>query len=562
VDSHSVFDNREESESGSLDWLYRTANSLHFRTRAGFVASELLFEEGDCLDLFVLAESERILRNYPFLAEVDVYAVPQADGTAHVVVDTEDEWTTQISIAGSFEDGLHLRSLGVLEENLFGRGVFVSASLRRQDERRELGGEIRTPRLLGTRWDARMKYGTTREGLFREGGLAYPFVGEVGRIAAQAVWSDREDLFGYLIGQGAESEAPVHLLIPFRSEITSGAVAVRLGRPGNLTMFGFGVVRNERHFPEPYAKAEVAQDSKFDDATPAPPELVDEVIGQLTGRTTDRLVFMFGQRNVQFVRRAGLDALRGAQDVRVGFEAAVTLGRSASVLGGLDEAGSDDLYTRLHLFGGAERGPWVLASAATVESRKVSEEEAAGAPWRDTLGKFDAFAYWQPEFAPAHTVLARASGAGGWHTDGPFQLTLGGATGVRGYRPSRLPGAIRSVVTVEDRIAVDWPLTEVMDFGFSVFADAGRMWGGSVPFGVDTGWRSAIGAGIRLGFPEGSRSVIRLDIASAIDGGFRSPVFRMVVGEPLGLAAGFAVRQLDRSFGLPIGTDVLGRPWR
>ena len=53
----------------------------------------------------VLAESERILRDYDFISEVDIYPVEMPDGDVHVVVDTEDEWTTKFTARVDLDEG-------------------------------------------------------------------------------------------------------------------------------------------------------------------------------------------------------------------------------------------------------------------------------------------------------------------------------------------------------------------------------------------------------------------------------------------------------------------------
>ena len=44
-----------------LAWAYRAMNLLHVRTQPSFIRRELLFEEGDCWDDFLVTESERLL---------------------------------------------------------------------------------------------------------------------------------------------------------------------------------------------------------------------------------------------------------------------------------------------------------------------------------------------------------------------------------------------------------------------------------------------------------------------------------------------------------------------
>jgi hypothetical protein len=96
----------------------------------------------------------------------------------------------------------------------------------------------------------------------------------------------------------------------------------------------------------------------------------------------------------------------------------------------------------------------------------------------------------------------------------------------------------------EDRIVLGWPRISGVDLGMTVFADAGRMWAGDVPFGVSSKWKRAVGFGLRIGLPEGTRNVWRPDIVFPLDGG--PPTFRITF-ELNKFRNGFFTPQLARS---------------
>ena len=165
--------------------------------------------------------------------------------------------------------------------------------------------------------------------------------------------------------------------------------------------------------------------------------------------------------------------------------------------------------------------------------------------------------YWQPRDWPRHTFFARVAGAGGWQVTQPYQLTLGGAGSVRGYNVNDFPGGRRVVFSAEDRVYLGWPWPNLFDLGMTLFADVGSSWAGDVPYGVDTGWRGTLGGGLRLGFPAGTRGVVRLDLAWPVEGeGLGSPIFRVQFGDPLGFLLGRADRQLSRSLRMAVGPDL------
>src|SRR4029078_9771625 len=69
----------------------RIARSIHATTRPDVIRRFLLLREGERCNELRRAESERILRAPPFLADASVVAVPNADGSVDLVVRTADE---------------------------------------------------------------------------------------------------------------------------------------------------------------------------------------------------------------------------------------------------------------------------------------------------------------------------------------------------------------------------------------------------------------------------------------------------------------------------------------
>ena len=83
---------------------------------------------------------------------------------------------------------------------------------------------------------------------------------------------------------------------------------------------------------------------------------------------------------------------------------------------------------------------------------------------------------------------------------------------MRAYNEDAYPGARRLLLTLEQRTPMPGWSTGLADLGFAFFADAGRVTGGDVPYGVDSGWKAGVGAGLRIGMPSGAQNVIRLDL--------------------------------------------------
>ena len=164
IDNHSIFDTSDPALNPRFRWAYSLANRLHVRTKKEFINRELLLDRGDCFDPVLLEESARLLRAYDFIARADVYGVPQEDGSHHVVVDTEDEWTTQIEVQFDASGGLEFEQLEVREENILGTGQAATFFYHSMDATRAYGLGYETPQLFRTRWDLGLEAGKTRAG--------------------------------------------------------------------------------------------------------------------------------------------------------------------------------------------------------------------------------------------------------------------------------------------------------------------------------------------------------------------------------------------------------------
>ena len=557
VNSHPVFDTSDLDGDRAFPWIYDFANGFHMETDESFLRRELLFEVGDCYDPFLVADSERIIRRLRFIARVDIFAIPQSDGSQHIVVDTQDKWTLQVTARAQLDDGFEFNGLDISEQNVAGKGVAVGAYFNQRLERREVGAGIQTQRFLGTRLNAHLQMAKTRVGDAFQQGFVYPFVGEVGRYAFRQSFVRRERLFAYNVPEGTATYS--HVVHPVREELSEVTVAGRLGRPGRLTILAIGVSQESVDFTDFDRGVEIIQDNDFSRPTPAPPELGARLIPQLRGYSTTRINFIVGQRNLRYERREGLDASRGVLDVPIGTEVALSVGRSVGFSSLINE--KDDFATGIRLFGGFTTGRWVLASAANLEGRHMVSS-SSGNRWRDVLGELDVYTYWQPEAIPRHTLFARVSGAGGWSMTGPFQLTLGGSTGLRGYAIDRLPGGRRVTASLEDRVYLASPASGMFDLGLTAFVDVGSIWQGEAPFGFDSGFLASGGLGLRIGFPGGTRGVIRVDVATPLNGrdAFSGPTFRITASELLGLLQGFEDPQLRRSRRARVGVGILPDP--
>jgi len=556
--NHSVFPPEELPDDGRLRWAYRLSNSARFRTREEVIRSKLLFEEGDCFEERLAEESGRILREFRFLGRAELSRSTRPDGSVVVHVETRDEWSTKLSLSLRFEDGIQFEGASLAEENLLGRGATLEFYRVTREAEHSTGALTEMPDVAGSGWDVVVGGHRGRIGSGAHQMLIHPFEGEIGRHAVRQSASRTRTLFPFVLPSSLqqEPESFTHLVIPLVTERADISAARRWGEPGDLRLLGAGV-SYERVGPGAVESAEGVFGGRFGDRTPVSADQAAPLASQLVPRQAVRLNLIAGLRRVAFQYRFGLDALTGVQDFPVGREVLFTAGRS---LGSTGPGRPTDVFAGLAVrlgWGGESTAAYL---SGTLEGRRQDLRGAVAGRWGDVLTETHAFFYWQPFTNFSRTVVLRATAQGGWETSSPFQLTLGGADGVRGYRELDLPVGRMVVVTAENRGRFPWPFPGLVDLGFTLFGDVGRGWQGDVPFTEVTGWRGTLGGGLRVGFPAGSSSVIRADLAFPVgpSGLSSGPVFRISAREWIGVLDDFRSPDMARSRRSGISPDFVG----
>jgi hypothetical protein len=540
VDNHPMFDADDGDLDGRVRWAYRAANALHIETRERVIRRELLFAPGDCFDPYLLDESERLLRSYDIFATVDIAGERRADGQWDVRVETRDEWSTRIDVRIRFDDGFKVQGARIFETNLLGLARSFGAFYYEREVRRDYGLSYFTRQVARSRWDFGIAAGVTRAGSFVREQIGYPFLGELGRWAGRQAFVRDDQFFDYVAYDTRDLDAP-HILVPVREKFFDVAVLHRSGERGRMLMVGGALSIEDLAYP---GIVEVAPAGSFEDRVTAHPSIGSSVMQQLNEIGAVRASVLLGHRNVNWLTRRGLDSMRGEQDVRLGTEIGLIAGRSIPAL--FDD---DDWRFSLSTYVGFEAFGGFFVARARGDVRHDLAAPAGTSAWQDLETDGELLAYWRRARLPRHTLVLRAAAAGAWRTRTPYQLTLGGELALRGYDTERFPGGRRLTLTLEDRFFLGWPFPDLFDAGLTVFADAGRMWAGDVPFGRATDWKASAGFGLRASLPAGGRTTYRLDFAWPLETGAGPGDLRIrfSIGEVVGIEPREGDLQIARS---------------
>lgn len=534
IQNGSVFDLSAPALEGRFGWAYRLANALHFRTRSGVIDRELLFKPGDCYDVDALRDSERLLRGFGFIARADIYGIRESDDSIQVVVDTQDEWSTRIQPEVDSRDGVELAGITLVEDNIFGTGRRVALFYDQSNDQKVYGAEFASPQVLGTRIDLGLQASKTEVGYSYHQAIAYPFVGEWGKWAFRQQIGREDEFFELLVPRS--SEEPDRIWLPMRRiEVEVGGAFRWGGERYRHGLVGAALVHEKIGYPD----APVYPDSLGRPIVP----LVAFTPEWSPTRST-RAMILLGGRSVEFVRRRALETINGIEDLQLGIEGDISFGPTLPFL--TDE---DDLAFSAGLSAAAEPAD-VLAIGGQLAfkgRRRMDVNEEA--EWADLVGEISLWGYLRSEPESPNTVVASMSVVGGWNATSPFQLSLGSDAGLRGFPRHLDPGGRRVVASIEHRRYLGWPLPELFDLGGVAFLDAGKIWPGDVPFGIESPVRATVGVGIRAAFPAGSRQTFRADIGVPLRGhsGNRGFMVSVGIGQVIGRSVTAPDPQILRS---------------
>jgi hypothetical protein len=470
----------------------QVARALHATTRPELIQRYLLLEPGQPCSELRRAESERILRAQPYIAEADIYIVPNDRGGVDVEVHTSDE--ASIVLGGSVRARApNVTHVLLGNANLGGEGIYVSGSWRDGEGFRDgFAGRLIDHQFLGRPWmfgmegeRASLGYNWRIEG-------AHPFLTDLQRTA----WRARGGMAnGYVELRRPDGERPNVALE--RTYFDVGGI-VRVGAPGRLSLFGASLTGND----ERPGNRLVLRDTGFladIGAVPRP----------YSAHRIARANLLWGVRDIHYVRREGLDALTAAQDVPIGFQLGTQFGRSLTVLG----AREDDIFMAGDLYVGATSG----IATARLQIQGEGRRGSGVSQWDGVLttGRLTHYL----KFSPRHLNQFNVEWSGGFRARTPFQLLFGVPEGgVRGYEESSLAGGQRVVARVEERFNVG-DLLRAAEAGVAVFADAGRQWAGDVPFGVSTPVKTSVGVSLLAALPAHSARLWRADLAFPLSTG-------------------------------------------
>jgi hypothetical protein len=468
--------------------LGNIVRETHVVTRPEVIRGYLLMRVGDRCNELRRSESERILRSQPFLADATIEVLTNDRGGVELEVKTIDEGS--IVFGGSLSgDAPTLRSIKAGSGNISGLAISGTAAWRHQpvlDDRVEL-------RIADYQFAGRpnvLSMSITRDPLGRDdrAELTLPFRTDVQRFA----W---RTLIGESRGHAAfEQRDSGRLVLGYAREFAEGGGIVRIGPPGQLSLFGLSVT-TERAFPDSGASL-LTPDGLFPTSAP-------EFDGRFRETRSARLNALVGLRGLRFMRVRGFDALRGTQDIPLGMQVGVLVGRSMHMFG----AQANDVFMATDLYAGVGLPRLTYQLQLQGEGRRPRGIRE----WDSMVGSARLTRHSRPTEWRTRILTVEWSGTSSLLV--PHSLSLGLAeSGIRGFRDAQSVGGHRAIIRMDEQMYAGSPFG-FGDVGFSVFTDIGKLWKGDVPYGSTTPVRMSAGGSLLVAVPVRSTRMWRLEYA-------------------------------------------------
>ncbi|VBB47580.1 exported hypothetical protein [uncultured Desulfatiglans sp.] len=461
IEVGDVFDLDDPKEN---HWLGRTANFLHIDTRQRIIRKNLLFKEGEPVNARIIAETERLLRNLPYLIDAKIVPETNPDGTVTARVRVHDAWT--IRVGGKFSDigGDQDWRVRLGDVNLLGYGKQLFVSHGKDSERTTQQIFYTDPLLFNTRWVLDTAYENLSDGDLKLFRLERGFFEYTTPWAASFAFRD-ESRIHTLYDRDRE-------IYNFRFNPQEISVGLwKLLRFRHRTAIRAGV--EYRHIDKQYGELNQLSTPTF-----SAPELWD--------RTYSGPLLHFSLNQDRYGSFRNLKAVSVTENYNLGWDLEFAGGYFSSAFGSETDAG----YFEASVEKGQRLTP---ESLFLVQATGHTRTESQG--FRDALGSLRFTGYYQSW--PFQTLAANLDLTGGYEMDPENMIYIGAEEGLKGYPSHFRAGDARWVFALEDRVILPWDLWGIVQIGFVAFAEAGAI---RSPDGG--GWSKIyadVGGGLRLG---------------------------------------------------------------
>lgn len=436
--SMSVFDENDPDENNAL---YLFLNKLHINTRAGVVRAQLLFEEGDQLDISSIQESERILRARPYLTNAYIVPLTVCAEQLDIMVVTQDSWALEPQFSVSKESEGTKSGFAIADGNIFGTGNSLTIGYEQNTERNMILYEFSNPHIFNSQIATKLYYADTSDGRDTLVDISHPF------YSLETPWA---------AGFYAQDETLEEPIRHMDNEINS----FRHQAMRNEVYFGVASDIQSTHTQRWLVGISNEEDNFY--ATPdtlqAIPEERKAVYPWIEYQFLENRYGVF--KNINQIQRPEDIALGKNFSFRVGY-AGTHFDNPDDVIRYIGSYSHIIDFDRQHIF----------ESTLTLDGRYHSDVDGIDS---SVAGIAFTYNYFQDEKRRWYLGLLYEAGQDLAQYE---ELTVGDITGLRGYPSDFQRGDERYVFTLERRYFTDLHIFNILRVGAVVFVDVGKAWG-------------------------------------------------------------------------------------
>jgi hypothetical protein len=473
--SLSIFDKDNPKENNAL---YMTLNKLHINTRAKVIRAQLLFSEGEPLNVNKVQESERILRKRDYLTNAYIIPVTVCANDVDVMVVTQDAWALEPQFSLSKESEGTKSGFALADGNILGTGNSLTIGYEENTERNLISYDFSNPHIFNSQIATRLYYADTSDGRDTIVDISHPF------YSLETPWAA-----GFYTQDVSQVEPIRHMderINEFRHQSMNNQIYFGLATDVNSAYTQRWLIGASNEEDKFYATDETKQGI---------PEQRKAVYPWVEYQYLENRYGVF--KNVNQIQRA--------EDIALGQNIIFRLGYAGTELDNPDEViryiGS---YTntidvdRQHIF----------ESSVTLDGRHHSKLDGVDS----TVVEVDlAYNYFQDAKRRWYAGFSYDVGQDLAQYE---ELTVGDITGLRGYPTDYQRGDKRYVFTIERRYFSDVHIFNLLRVGAVVFFDMGKAWGLEQQYGPSP-LLSDVGFGLRLSSSKVRiGNVVHIDIAA------------------------------------------------
>lgn len=469
-----VFDEDDPDENNAL---YLFFNKLHVNTRPKVVATQILFNEGDSLDVKKIEESERILRKRAYLTNAYIVPVRVCADQVDLMVVTQDSWALEPQFSLSKESEGTNSGFAIADGNIFGSGNSLTVGYEQTTERNLVSYDFKSPHVLNSQIATRLYYADTSDGRDMIVDVSHPF------YSLATPWS------AGMYTQDLTLDQPIRHMDEQINEFNHQSMH-------NQIYFGRATDVKETHTQRwliGFANEEHNFFSTEDTLQPIPEDR-KAIYAWVEYQYLENRFGVF--KNIYQIQRP--------EDVPIGNNLSLRFGYGGT---GLDNP--DDVYRLIadYTYTRDIDEQHILETAVNFDGTYHTLMEKGNSR---IVGTSLAYHYFEDEKRRWYLRLHYQAGRDLAQYE---ELTVGDITGLRGYPTDYQRGDKRYVLTIERRYFSDVHIFNLLRVGAVAFFDMGKAWG--LEQYADSPLLTNVGVGLRFSSSKVKiGNVVRVDIAT------------------------------------------------